>query len=565
LSDWNTISEEEKYVKGRPIKADAGTVIQSAIDALTSGGTIFLKEIQLPPVTYGDNILIIEECQGERKVYSNKGKWRIPTLSTNPDTTGWATAEAGRHWYNESLKKICFWDGTTIQTLPSAVGAGVYKLAPSFTIYTDGTDTYAMDEDGNVVYGGPGDAGGIDGANASAVIQAALDALTNGGTILIKTGTYTLNAKVTIKHSKISLVGEDGTVLYCPFAGDKIYVNGGLTDVRISNLTVDCASQSGNAIYVAGDSLNHVLRLTIDYMKIFNAYPLNGIDATWTYESKYLFNHIEDCDGGLAVAHGGQNNIILGNILKDNTHGFLFEDGDGSIIVGNINMGGGHGFQMFSMNECVLADNISWEGENNGIYLLSSHNNLISNNKLYGNWRGGILIEDSNRNLIQGNVLRNNTSGGLLYIYEIRLTGYSSYNIVRNNYIFVDHETWRADYGIEEEPGATTDYNIIEENYIEGVDVSGVRTIGANTKVRRNIGYVTENSGTGTFTSGSQQAWVAHGLSTISNARFYIQGHHSEVRNIIVDPANVNASQFRCDLEAPVTADRTFWWRAIVE
>jgi len=32
-----------------------------------------------------------------------------------------------------------------------------------------------------------------------------------------------------------------------------------------------------------------------------------------------------------------------------------------------------------------------------------------------------------------------------------------------------------------------------------------------------------------------------------------------------VDSANVNASQFRCDLSAPVTADRTFWWRAIVE
>jgi len=107
----------------------------------------------------------------------------------------------------------------------------------------------------------------------------------------------------------------------------------------------------------------------------------------------------------------------------------------------------------------------------------------------------------------------------------------------------------------------TSDYNLIEGCKVD----KPISWVGTNTRVGRNDGYVTENSGTATFTSGSQQAWVAHGLSTISNARFYTQGHHSEVRNIIVDPVNVNVSQFRCDLSAPVTADRTFWWRAIVE
>jgi len=391
--------------------------------------------------------------------------------------------------------------------MPLFAGAPRFYQPFSFLIMKLDSLIIAQDELGRIRFSG---------TDASAVIQSALNALTNGGIVFIRKGTYTVNSQITIKYSKITLIGEEGVKLYCPFAGTKLWVNGGLTDVRISNLTLDCAKQSGNAVYVAGDTLNRVRRFTIDHCKIYNAYPLNGIDATWTYESKYLFNHIEGCDGGLAVAHGGQNNIILGNILKDNTHGFLFQDGDGSIIVGNINMDGGHGFRMYSMNECVLADNISWEGEHNGIYLLSSHNNLISNNKLYGNWRGGILIENSNRNLIQGNVLRNNTSGGLLYIYEIRLTGSSSRNIVRGNYIFTDHPTWRADYGIEEEPGATTDYNIIEENYIEGVDVAGIRTIGANTKVRRNIGYVTENSGTATFSGdGTTTSFtIPHGLAS---------------------------------------------------
>jgi len=242
---------------------DASTVIQLAIDALTDGGTIFLKEIQLPtPVTYGDNILIIEEYQGERKIYSNKGKWRTPSLSTHPDTTGWGTAEKGRMWYNESINKLCFWDGSTIQTLPSAIGVGTYKLSPSYTIYTDGTTIYAMDEDGNIVFSG---------TDASTVIQSALDALTDGGLVFIKKGTYTINSRLTIKYSKTTIMGENETKLYCPFTGDKLYVEGNLTDVRLSSFTMDCASMSGNAIHAAGSQPAPLRRLTIDHMKILNA------------------------------------------------------------------------------------------------------------------------------------------------------------------------------------------------------------------------------------------------------------------------------------------------------
>jgi len=108
--------------------ADVSTVIQSAIDALTGGGTVFLKEIQLPgTITYGDSILIIEDYKGERTVYSNLGKWRLPQLTTDPDTTGWGIAEKGRWWFNTGVNKIKIWDGSKIVTIPAAGvgGAGM--------------------------------------------------------------------------------------------------------------------------------------------------------------------------------------------------------------------------------------------------------------------------------------------------------------------------------------------------------------------------------------------------------------------------------------------------------
>jgi len=107
---------------------DRKTVIQSAINALTKGGTVILKEIQLPEtVTYGDKILIIEDYQGARTIYSNLGKWRLPQLITDPDTTEWGTTEKGRWWFNTSVNKIKVWDGSKILTIPATEkgGAGI--------------------------------------------------------------------------------------------------------------------------------------------------------------------------------------------------------------------------------------------------------------------------------------------------------------------------------------------------------------------------------------------------------------------------------------------------------
>ena len=59
---------------------------------------------------------------------------------------------------------------------------------------------------GQIQYGGEWDAGGVDGSNASAVIQAVINALTNG-VIYLKNGVYDISSSITLK-SDVSIIGE---------------------------------------------------------------------------------------------------------------------------------------------------------------------------------------------------------------------------------------------------------------------------------------------------------------------------------------------------------------------
>jgi hypothetical protein len=56
-------------------------------------------------------------------------------------------------------------------------------------------------------------------------------------------------------------------------------------------------------------------------------------------------------------------------------------------------------------------------------------------------------------------------------------------------------------------------YNLIVNNYVAGNLGPGIAKYGANTKVKNNIGYVTENSGTATIPAGATSVTVAHGLA----------------------------------------------------
>ena len=116
-----------------------------------------------------------------------------------------------------------------------------------------------------------------------------------------------------------------------------------------------------------------------------------------------------------------------------------------------------------------------------------------------------------------GATLYNNGQGGTytegIHIRDDAGTP-SLYNTVALNRIYDDQGAPTQTYGIREQD--SSNYSHIQDNIITNM-TAPVATVGANTNVGQNIGYVTENSGASTGT-GAQQT-VAHGLGFTPTAQ----------------------------------------------
>lgn len=92
------------------------------------------------------------------------------------------------------------WDNLCDEDGFLALGRNRYYC--EYIVYTDGARYYAENgATGNLDFGGPNNlpAGTVDGTDAAAVIQAAHDALTGGGTIVLK-GIFTVDSSITITN-----------------------------------------------------------------------------------------------------------------------------------------------------------------------------------------------------------------------------------------------------------------------------------------------------------------------------------------------------------------------------
>lgn len=141
-------------------------VVQGAINLLTSGGYILLKDLQLPSgLSYGINILICVNYQGTRQFFRNN-------------------------------------------LLISSVGeAGVFGQTASYIISVDGGVVSALN----------GSTGLIDfsGTDIGIVVNACITALPNGGVIQLRAGVFTLSTAI-VPLSGIILRGEGWIAIDLP-------------------------------------------------------------------------------------------------------------------------------------------------------------------------------------------------------------------------------------------------------------------------------------------------------------------------------------------------------------
>jgi len=99
------------------------------------------------------------------------------------------------------------------------------------------------------------------------------------------------------------------------------------------------------------------------------------------------------------------------------------------------------------------------------------------------------------------------------------------------------------------------------DNFVSGARTAEIYLYGSNDTIKRNPGYVTENSGTATISAGNTSVTVNHGLASAPKVVKVTP---------IGDPgdrwwvANVGDTSFDIVVASAPTADISFYWEAEV-
>ena len=173
------------------------------------------------------------------------------------------------------------------------------------------------------------------------------------------------------------------------------------------------------------------------------------------------------------------------------------------------------GYQLDDCIENTILNNVITNSGQYGIILTKSHNNIISDNMIVNATNYSIELLGSQYNEISDNYLlnpsylTNNFGSGILLYTEGGV--HSIHNKIESNFI-ISNIANRMKYGITE-TDANQNYNMIINNKIVNYATAGATIFGANTIVRGNTGYVTENSGTTTILNTTFAIVINHGLS----------------------------------------------------
>ncbi len=333
------------------------------------------------------------------------------------------------------------------------------------------------------------------GSNASAVIQATINALTSG-IIFVKAGDYTFNSAVAMKsHIKIigEVVGTTGQSLGTRFllpinANYSIFTGSTFEFWEISN------------IYMHGNGDNGATSNIIDFtiategimnnVRVINA-GQDGINLVSCEHN--IFSRFTDgycLRYGIRIVGGGAN---------------IFENGE---IVGNVDNQISCGSSKYNRFDKLSIES----GQNYGAYFSTDYYNVILDCHFYRNKYHGIQLYNSTNDYIQDCIFEENSVGGAGQGNGISLANTTKYCWVQNNK-GIDVRTPKLQYYLLE-LGSGTTYCIVTENDTTGNYVSiGMDVLGTGHIIKNNIGYITENFGTTTISANSGS--FLHGLSAI--------------------------------------------------
>ena len=378
---------------------------------------------------------------------------------------------------------------------PAATLYNASQYPASYVVYVQGSTIYAQ----SCVAGGTN----FSGIDAATVINNALATLTTGGLVFIKRGVYTINAPLNLLGlNNLTIMGESAAYSTAGNAGTLLQLGNGVNDSlfkKLENadtyayLTIANMFLYGNAANQTGGyaiQLTHSIDVRIHDVAVKNFFS-GGIIST----ANALNTWIRDCSvssclgDGITVGSGAAHCIIEGNEIFSNGGNGITRYGSerGTRIVGNdVYLNAQDGIQLTDdLIEPYVVDNDihsnNTAGGHHGIYLLGAnvgspmHSPFVSGNVFYSNGGGGIGLYCPN--WVDGmRVFGNRFDTENL---AIETQGVVNNSIIRDNQ-FVS---------------CGTNLSIADVNYV----------------LKKNIGNVTENSGSSIGT-GAQQT-IAHGCA----------------------------------------------------
>lgn len=265
---------------------------------------------------------------------------------------------------------------------------------------------------------------------------------------------------------------------------------------------------------------------------------------------KVLYNLIENCNDGIFFYVGGVGNEIIGNTIRRSGRTGIFIDdvsfssGGTPVISTMLNVckniiesyGGfaeAAGITSGAIRRVNITENIIGPGNGAGVSLFAggaeadppttTNALLVAFNQIYRPSKQAIVLVGVQYSQVVHNMCwepcygatGNNSAIELQAMTRAGSTVGSDKNLIESNTLV--RGTGDVDNGVRLQANCSN--NRVRLNVIEGATSAGVLDQGSNNKVKDNDGFVTENSGVATITSGNTFVDVTHGLSYTPSAQ----------------------------------------------
>jgi parallel beta-helix repeat protein len=507
---------------------DAATVIQSAINALTSGGKIFLKAGAYnltKKVSLAGNVQLEAEKGAVFNVQTGfTDKCAIHVLNVNSVVLDGFTLNC--NWLTEGVRIEGSSDvvvrGLTVNKAKYAdSGMNIDVYNSQRVIVVDNIVSNAYDDDISVTYyskdviiannickdytySPPRTSAGSgiecdDGAENIIIV---------GNKVKDKLGGITAHGLHTgLPPAKyLTIVGN--MIEHIDALGQSLYVVGFGISLDTGPQYVVIANNIIRDSESAGINLNKVSDVNIEGNYIYNSgrgtrapEATDGIIIKGCQRVTVKNNIIStSSDRNIYIRIGSDNTTNSANVLIEGN--LVYNSIVWNIdvvnclqpsIKNNLVVGGSQGIRIYSANvkNYEVSGNYVTASSGDGIIIDTSDNGSVVGNYVVANGANGINIWNSNGVFVSGNTCKNNDQAALtkagIYLRN------SMYSMIINNYVIDDQATPTQDYGIwETQYQGTSDYNQIRNNCLKG-NPTAISKVGANTVVKGNIGYDTEN------------------------------------------------------------------------